>query len=336
MTLPNRSKFADTGRRRMLGAFAAALLGMAAPYGVAQESTFPSRVVRIIPFGTAGGPIDVITRIYAEKLKDRWGQPVIVDPKPGASGTIAADAVAKAPPDGCTVLLTLTLTHINNAILQIGLPYDPVKDFQPLSQIATGGPMLIAKASAPFSNLREFVAYARSHKGISYGTWGNGSAAHLYGELLNREAGLDLVHVPYKGEAAAHNDLFGNLLGVSWANPASARRLAEAGKIKVLGIAASKRIRSMPDVPTFGEQGFKGFDVDSWLGVYAPARTPPAVVDKWVAALREITALPEVQERLVSFGFEPLGNTPDEFMASYRADFPRIAELIKAAGVKPQ
>lgn len=323
-------------RRRTLGMLGAGLATLAAGPALAQAPRFPNRVVRIVPFGSPGGPMDVIARIYAEKLKTRWSQPVIVEARPGASGTIAADTVAKAAPDGYTVLLTLPLTHINNVVLQPKLPYDPVKDFEPLSQLATGGPMLIARASAPFSNVREFVAYAKAHPGVSYGTWGNGSNAHLFGELLARQAGIDLVHVPYKAEAAAHNDMFGEALGVAWANPSTARALAQAGKIKVLGITGRKRVRSMPDVPTFTEQGFPGFDLDSWIGVYAPAKTPQPVLDEWSSALRDITKMPDVQERLVGFGFEPLGSTPAEFRASYKADFPRVADLIKAAGVTPE
>lgn len=325
----------EATRRRALGTLGAGLAALALP-AFAQTPHFPSRVVRIIPFGSGGGPMDTIARVYAEKLKARWNQPVIVEAKPGASGTIAADTVAKAPPDGYTVLLTLPLTHINNVVLQPKLPYDPGKDFEPLSQLATGGPMLIARASAPFSNVREFVAYAKAHPGISYGTWGNGSNAHLFGELLARQNKLDLVHVPYKAEAAAHNDMFGEALGVAWANPATARGLAQAGRIKVLGITGRQRVRSMPDVPTFTEQGFPGFDLDSWIGVYAPAKTPRPVLDEWSSALREITKMPDIQERLAGFGFEPLGSTPAEFRASYKADFPRVADLIKAAGVTPE
>jgi len=325
----------EATRRRALSTLGAGLAALALP-AFAQTPHFPSRVVRIIPFGSGGGPMDTIARVYAEKLKARWNQPVIVEAKPGASGTIAADTVAKAPPDGYTVLLTLPLTHINNVVLQPKLPYDPVKDFEPLSQLATGGPMLIARASAPFSNVREFVAYAKAHPGISYGTWGKGSNAHLFGELLARQNKLDLVHVPYKAEAAAHNDMFGEALGVAWANPATARGLAQAGRIKVLGITGRQRVRSMPDVPTFTEQGFPGFDLDSWIGVYAPAKTPQPVLDEWSSALREITKMPDIQERLAGFGFEPLGSTPAEFRASYKADFPRVADLIKAAGVTPE
>jgi tripartite-type tricarboxylate transporter receptor subunit TctC len=314
--------------------FTLAAAGAAAwPHAIAQAPAFPSRPVRIVPFGTGGGPIDTLARVYGDKLSQRWGQPTVVEPRPGASGILAADFVAKAAPDGHTVLFTLPLTHVNNHILQPRLPYDPARDFQPLSMVATGGPMMVARSNAPYANLKEFVEFAKKKGRMTYGTWGNGSTAHLFGELLRRQTGTELVHVAYKSEAAAHNDLFGEQLDFAWANPASARNHSQAGKMKVLGIAGTGRVSTLPDVPTFREQGFNGFDIDSWIGVYAPARTPQPVVDAWVQALREATALPDVRARLTAFGFEPLGNTPAQFMERYRADYPRMAELIKAAGV---
>ena len=320
--------------RRIFIAGLAALAGAPAGAQTSAQPPFPSRVIRIVPFGTGGGPIDVIARVYAEKLQQRWGQSVIVDAKPGASGIIAADFVAKAAPDGHTVMFTLPLTHVNVAILQPKLPYDPVRDFTPLSMLATGGPMVVARANAPYNNLKEFVEFARKQpKPLNYGTWGSGSSAHLFGELLQRQTGANLVHVPYKAEAAVHNDLFGESLDFAWANPSTARAQTQAGKMKVLAIAGTRRVSTMPNVPTFAEQGFKGFDLDSWIGVYAPAKTPQAIVEAWTAALREITALPDVSARLTAFGFEPLGNTPTQFAELVKADYPRVAELIKAAGV---
>lgn len=314
--------------------FVAGLAALASTRGIAQSvPPFPSRVIRIVPFGTAGGPIDTLARVYADKLQQRWSQPVIIDAKPGASGIIAADFVAKAAPDGHTVMFTLPLSHVNNAILMPKLPYDPVKDFTPLSMLATGGPMLVARANAPYNNLKEFVEFARKQKVMNYGTWGNGSSAHLFGELLKRQSGANLVHVAYKAEAAAHNDLFGEALDFAWANPSTARAQVQGGRMKVLGIAGTRRVSTLPNVPTFAEQGFQGFDVDSWIGVYGPAKLSPSVQDAWVTALREITALPDVQARLTAYGFEPLGNTPAQFMEVYKADFPRVSELIKAAGV---
>ncbi len=299
-----------------------------------QVQDYPSRTIRIVPFGSAGGPIDRLARVYAEKLAQRLGQAVIVDAKPGASGIIAADAVAKAPPDGYTILMTLPLTHINAAILNPKLPYDPVKDFEPLTMVGTGGPLLLARADAPYANLKEYAAFVKAKPGTSYGPWGIGSGAHLFGELFERQIRADLVHVPYKAETQNFSDLYGGVLDVTWANPGTAR--SQGSKTKVLGMTGTRRMSLFPNAATFAEQGYPGFDIDSWIGLYAPAKTPAAVLDKLSTALREITKLPDVRERLLETGFEPLGNSPQDFAARYRADLPRLAELIKAAGIKPE
>lgn len=317
--------------------FAAGMAALAVAPLQAQTAAFPNRVIRIVPFGTAGGPIDTLARAYGEKLQARWGQSIIVDAKPGASGIIAADFVAKAPPDGHTVMFTLPLTHVNVPILQSKVPYDPVRDFTPLSMLATGGPMIVARADAPYADVKGLVEFAKKQgKPLNYGTWGSGSSAHLFGELLKRQSGAELTHVPYKAEAQVHSDLFGNALDFAWANPATARGHVQAGKMKVLAIAGTRRVSAMPQVSTFGEQGWPGFDVDSWIGVYAPAKLPDDIQAAWVAALREITAMPDIAQRLTAFGFEPLGNTPAQFVERVNADFPRTAELIKAAGVTAQ
>lgn len=299
----------------------------------AQTPIFPNRVIRIVPFGTAGGPIEIIARTYAEKLQQRWGKPIIVESKPGASGILAANEVARSDPDGHTVLFTLPVTHINNAILVKKLPYDPLKDFQPISQIAVGGPMLVARADAPYSTINEFVAFAKKKTGLSYGTWGQGTEAHLLCELLSRKEGLKFVHVPYKSQSAAHADMFSGVLDFAWANPAAARAMAQAGKMKALGITGTRRVATMPEVPTFTEAGYPGFDIDSWIGVYGPANMPSATLDAWVGALKDITNMPDVTARLADMGFKSLANTPAEFLEGYKKDFPRIKELISAAGV---
>lgn len=334
MHLPPHQALHRLNRRRFGAVAVVGVSTLALPAGAqAPVADYPSKPIRVVPFGTAGGPIDTLARVFGERLSQRWGQPVVVDAKPGASGIVATDFVAKSAPDGHTLMLTLSLTHINNAIVNSKLPYDPVKDFQPLTQIGTGGPMLIVPASAPASNLKEFVAWAKEKGRVTYGTWGNGSAAHLFGELLKRQSGAPLDHVPYKGEALAHQDMLGGSLDCAWANPATARMHLQAGKIKVIGITGRRRVGTLPNVPTFTEQGFENFMLDSWVAFYAPAKTPKPVVDKLVAALREITQLPDVRTRLLDMGFEPLGSTPEEFMAGYRAEFPQWAQLIKSAGV---
>ena len=322
-------------RRAALGRVGSVLLVLGAG-PVSADDSFPNRPVRIVPFGTAGGPIDNIARVYAEALKQRWNQPVIVDAKPGASGIVATDFVAKAPPDGYTLMLTLSLTHTTVPLLQQKVPYDPVRDFQPLTKIATGGPMFVVPANAPPNNLAEFVAWAKGKGRVTYGTWGNGSAAHLFGELFKRQTGAPMEHVPYKGEAAAHLDMLGGVLDTAWANPATARTHLQAVKIKVLGIIGSRRVGTIASVPTFTEQGFEGFGLDSWLGFFAPARTPAPVVDKLAAALREATQSPELRSKLLDMGFEPLGSTPDAFANDIKSQLPAWAALVKAAGVVPE
>jgi tripartite-type tricarboxylate transporter receptor subunit TctC len=304
----------------------------------AQAQSFPAKPVRIVPFGTAGGPIDTLARMYAEKLRERWKQPVLVEPKPGASGTLAADMVAKAPPDGTTFLITLSLTHINNAVLQKNIPYDPFRDFEPLSLLAMGyGPALLAPASAPFNDLRGLVAHARTKpNGLTYGTWGQGSTPHLFGEMLAQRAGVKLVHVPYKGEGAAHLDLFGGALDIAWANSGTARAHLNAGKVKVLGATGSKRSEVLAATPLFGEQGFEGFDVTTWVGAYAPAKTPKAVIAELHAALADATRSSEIAKRWFDIGFEPMATTPEEFAKVHKADFPKWKAIIEAAGIKPE
>ncbi len=303
----------------------------------ARADTFPSKPLRIIPFGVAGGPTDMLARVYGDKLTQRWNQPIMVEPKPGASGIIAADAVAKAAPDGYSILLTLPLTHISNAILQPKLPYDPFKDFIPVSVLATGGPVLVARANAPYNTTQEFIAYAKKQpRGVTYGTWGIGSTAHLLGELLKRQTGANLIHTAYKTEATAHNDLFGEVLDVAWANPATARGYIQSGRMKPLALSGTRRLSALPGVATFTEQGFPDFDFDSWLGTFLPARTPAPVVDAWAQALRDITRAPEIASRIVTLGFEPLGSTPAQFNERLKKDYQITAELIKAAGVTPE
>ncbi|HEX6722265.1 MAG TPA: tripartite tricarboxylate transporter substrate binding protein [Burkholderiaceae bacterium] len=322
-------------RRAVLRRLGAASLVLGQRVAWADDS-FPNKPIRVVPFGTAGGPIDAIARSYGEALKQRWNQPVIVDAKPGASGIVAADFVAKAPPDGYTLMLTLSLTHTTVPLLQQKVPYDPVRDFLPLSKVATGGPMFVVPASAPPNDLKAFVDWAKAKGRVTYGTWGNGSSAHLFGELFKRQTGAPMDHVPYKGEAAAHLDMFGGVLDAAWANPATARTHLQAGKIKVLGIIGSRRVGTIPTVPTFTEQGFDGFALDSWMGFFAPARTPPTVAEKLTAALREITQSPELRTKLLDMGFEPAGTAADTFANDIKTQYPVWAGLVKAAGVVPE
>lgn len=304
----------------------------------AHAQGFPAKPVRIIPFGTAGGPIDTLARLYADKLRERWKQTVIVEPKPGASGTLAADTVARAPADGTTFLFTLSLTHINNVVLQKNIPYDPFRDFEPLTQLAVGyGPALMAPAGAPFNDVRGMIAHAKTKPGgMTYGTWGTGSTPHLLTEMLAKQFGVRMVHVPYKGEGAAHLDLFGGSLDLAWANSGTARTHLKSNRVKVLGATGLQRSQVLADTPLFSEQGFTGFDVTTWAAAYAPAKTPKAVVDELSAALRDVTRQPDIAARWQDIGFEPVGGTPEELARILKADFPRWAEIIKSIGLTPE
>ncbi len=299
---------------------------------------FPSRPVRIVPFGTAGGPVDTLARMYAEKLRVRWNQTVIVEPKPGASGTLAADQVAKSAPDGTTFLFTLSLTHINNAVLQKNIPYDPFRDFEPVTLFAMGyGPALLAPANAPFNDVRGLVAYLKTRPaGMTYGTWGTGSTPHLFSEMLAMKEGIKLVHVPYKGEAAAHLDLFGGSLDLAWANTGTARTHLKSGKVKVLGATGSRRSEVLPETPLMGEQGFEGFEITTWMAAFAPAKTPKPIVNELYAALREATRDPVIAARWNDIGFEPVASTPEELARIHRADYPKWEAIIKTVGIPPE
>lgn len=310
------------------------LMTLAAP-GVAQE--YPSRPVSLIVWTAPGGTIDMLSRMIAEKLSQRWGQPVIVENKPGASGIPASDHVAHAPADGHTLLVTITTTHVNNPLLRAKLPYDAQRDFEPVSQLATGSVTLIAPASYSADNVAGLVAMAkRSGKTVSYGSWGIGSSAHLFGQLLAQKTGVDMNHIVYKGEMPAIADMLGGHLDVTFAGGGTARTQLAGGKIKVLGITGPRRIRALPDVPTFAEQGLTGFELAGWVGVFAPAKTSAALVKKISTALAEVVATPDIQARMIDNGFEPVGSTPEAFATLYRSEYPQWAVLIKASGAEVQ
>ena len=307
-----------------------ALLGLAAQ---ARAQDYPARPVTLVVWTAPGGSIDVLSRMVAEKLSQRWKQPVVVENKPGASGIPASEYVARAPADGHTLLVTINTTHINNPVLRSKLPYDPVRDFEPVSQLAIGSVVLIAPAAHPADNVAELLALAgRKGTSVSYGSWGIGSSAHLFGELLRRRSGVDLVHIAYKGEMPAITDMLGGHLDVTFAGGGTTRAQLPGGKIKVLGITGPRRIRALPGVATFAEQGLPGFELAGCVAVYAPARTPKGLVHRIAADLAEVVAAPDVQARMIENGFEPVGSTPEQFEALYKAEYPKWAELIKASG----
>ena len=262
---------------------------------------------------------------------------MIVEAVPGANTIKGADVVAKAAPDGYTFMITTMSTHVNNTVLFAKLPFDPVKDFAPITQVSLGSVLLTAPGNAPYSDLKGFVAWAKAQKRpISYGSWGVGSSANVYGEILAKDYGVSLTHVPYKGEQPAITDVIGGSLDVTFASPVGAKPQVQAGKLKALGMTGPARSAAMPDVPTFAEQGLNGFELPIWVAAYAPAGTPRAIVDRLQKEIAAVIRLPDVLPKMVDQGQTPLGNTPDEFAAAFAKDAPTWINYIKASGAKPE
>lgn len=326
----------DGGRRDALRLLAAAAAAGAWPVAQAQDN-YPSRPVRVIVPFAPGGAIDVAVRAMADKVAADIGQPVVVEAKPGAATIVGADAAAKAAPDGYTVLVTTSSTTINNAGAFRKLPYDPAASFAPVTLVSLGSVMFAGPANAPYANLKEFAQWAKAqNRPISYGTWGKGSSAHLFGELLRTRHGLNMQHVPYKGDVSALADVRGGVLDTTFSSPVSARPLVRANAIKALGMTGPRRSGGLLELATFGEQGFAGFELAGYVAVYVPAGTPPPVIARlnkaFVAAIRS----PEVSQRLVDQGQDPIASTPEELAEVYRRDLPQWLALMKSAGVEPE
>jgi tripartite-type tricarboxylate transporter receptor subunit TctC len=307
------------------------------PCAAQTAPAWPTKPIRLVSPFNPGGAIDVLNRIIADKLTQRLGQQVYVDAVPGANTIKGADAVAKAAPDGYTFMITTMSTHVNNTVLFTKLPFDAVKDFAPITQVSLGSVLLVAPITAPYSDLKGFVAWAKAQKRpVSYGSWGIGSSANVYGEILAKDYAVSLTHVPYKGEVPAITDVMGGNLDVTFASPVGAKPQVQAGKLKALGMTGPARSAAMPDVPTFGEQGFKGFELPIWVAAYAPAGTPRAIVDRLQKEIAAVIQLPDVTPRMIEQGQTPLGNTPEEFAAAFAKDAPTWINYIKASGAKPE
>lgn len=330
---------ASLQRRSTLGQLGVISVGVAAqclaPWAHAQTATWPAKPLRIITPFPAGGNIDTLSRALAEQISGRIGQPVLVDPKPGANTILGAQELARASADGHTFMITTMSTTVNNRALYAKLPYDPEKDLLPITQLAYGAVLLVAPSTAPYNDVKGFMAWVRAQKRpVTYGSWGVGSVGHLYGVVLERDHGLQLNHVPYKGDVFAIGDVRGGALDVTFASPTSAKPQIAAGHIKPIGMVGAARSVSMPELATFGEQGVKGMDLPLWVGVYAPASTPRTAIERIRAEIVAAMAVPSVRDRMRDFGFTPIGNSPEEFAANYRADYPKWEALIKASGAK--
>jgi tripartite-type tricarboxylate transporter receptor subunit TctC len=312
----------------------AALLSSAAALAQAPAQSYPNRALKFIVPYPAGGSTDIIGRMLGARLSEAWGQPVVVENRTGASGIIGNDFVAKSPADGYTVLIGIT-AMIQSAYTHAKLPYDPFKDFAPVAEIARSADLFVVATSVPANNLKEFVALAKANpKTYSYGSYGNATSSHIHGEMFNMQAGLELAHVPYKGAAPMINDLFGGQINTAFVDVGSARSHLASGRFKVLALTGTDRFKFLPDVPTFGEAGYPGFEPRGWFGMLLPAATPADVVKKLSAEIGRIIRLPDVAARLNDMGLVAVGSSPDEFAAMIKSDAPEWGKVIKGARIK--
>jgi tripartite-type tricarboxylate transporter receptor subunit TctC len=297
---------------------------------------YPIKLVRIYVGFAPGGVADIIARDFATRLQQTWGQPFVVENRAGANGTVATLALAKAPADGHTLMLTLS-SHITNGLAYKNLGYDPLTDFAPVSLAASSPLVLVAHPSFPAADVRALVALARQRPGaISYATPGTGSIQHLSVELLNYLSRTKMVPVPYRGGAPAVVDVLGGQLPLTITSIPQVLQLIQTRKLKPLGVTSVKRVPVLPEVPTFAESGVGGYESELWFGVIAPAGTPASVVQKISAEIARILNLPEVRERYAAEGNRPIGSTPDQFAELLRKEQEKWTRIFRETGIKPE
>jgi tripartite-type tricarboxylate transporter receptor subunit TctC len=309
---------------------AAALFAATTAHG----QTYPTRPIRyLVPF-PAGGTTDILGRVIGQKLSEAWGQPVLIDNRPGAGGSVGSDVAAKAPPDGYTLLGGTISSHSINISLYGKLPYHPLRSFDPVTRLVTVPNVLVVHPSMPVKTVKEFAALARARPGdLRFGSAGSGTSQHLSGELFNMMTGVKLVHVPYKGGTFAMTDLIGGQIELAFENAPNCVAFIKSGKLRALGVTTTARATALPDVPPIGDT-VAGYEVGSWQGLFVPAGTPPAIVQKLNAEVRRIFTLPDVREKLVALGTEVATTTPEEFISFIRDEIAKWEKVVKASGAR--
>jgi tripartite-type tricarboxylate transporter receptor subunit TctC len=326
--------------RSIIALFAAALLlpaGVTSAFGQANEppSAYPSRLIRIVVPYPPGGATDTVTRKIGERLRQRLNWTVVVDNRPGGGTIIGTEMVARAPADGYTLLLNAPAGIVQLPWLQENLPYDPIKDLQPLIMVARVPTALIIPANVPANNFAEFVRYVKSVPDkLSYGSLGLGSTAHIFGEVLTQQLGLDAVHVPYKGDAPAMNDLIPGRLHYMFNNTLSALSFSKQGSVKVLGVTGDRRVPAMADVPTMSELGMPQLELIGWFSIFAPAGVPRPILEKIYAEFNEAVRSPEISEFLKAQALIPDGTGLDDFAQQVRSEHAAWGKLIKAHNIR--
>lgn len=299
------------------------------------DSSYPNKPIRLVVPFSPGGSTDVVARLLAEQLKTELGQPIVVDNKPGAGGNIGGDVVAKSAPDGYTLLMAAAGPTVINPSLYSKMPYDPAKDLAPVTMIVREHNLMAINPSIPAKTVKEFIAYAKARPGqLNFGSPGNGSPAQLGGELLNQMAGISLQHVPYKGSGPAIVDLVAGHISMMIDNMPALLPHVQSGKLRALAVASEKRASAAPDVPTMVESGLQGYTVTAWKGLMVPAGTPHDIVNKLNKAVVKILAKPDMRQRMIDMGAEPVGDTPEQFAATIKKETAWWAALVKSTGTK--
>lgn len=309
--------------------------GLAAAALTAYGQVYPNNPIRlIVPFGT-GGATDSSGRALADRLAPRIGQRIVVDNRGGAGGNIGTELVARSSPDGYTLLLALDATMVVNPFTQSSVPFDTLKDFAPITKLGDVALVLAAHASLPAKNLAELLAYSKANPNkLSYSTAGNGSTSHVAGELLKQRTGLDMQHIAYKSGGLAVADAVGGQVQLTYPSLAAASAQIRAGRLVGIAVSTPRRVPSLPEVPTFIEQGLKDYVAVSWVAVMAPAKTPRPIIDKLHADITAVLKEPELRERFGVLGIEPVGNTPEEFAAQIKADMARWQAVVQRAKIR--
>ena len=303
--------------------------------GVSAQN-YPSRPIRLVVPYPPGGPLDIMARAIGQKLTEAWSQPVVVDNRAGDGGNIGAELVAKSPADGYTLLLGAVATHAINPTLYGKVPYDPVKDFAPVALVAQVPNILVVNPSVPARSVKELIELARARPGyLNFGSGSTGSTGHLAGELFNAMAGVQMVHIPYKGGAPAMADLLAGQVQLMFDNLANALPNVRAGRLRALAVTTLARSPAIPDLPTIAESGLPGFDLTTWFGLMVPAGTPPEIVIKLNAGIARALNAKDMRERLEKMGAEPpADNTPEHFAAFIRAEAAKYAKVVKESGAR--
>jgi tripartite-type tricarboxylate transporter receptor subunit TctC len=324
--------------RRALVAALAVLVGvMTSASALAQAASYPNRPIRIVVPFPVGGIADTFSRTIGIKLTEVWGQPVVVENKTGAGGNIGAELVAKSAPDGYTLVMGNIGSHAVNVSLFKNIPFDPIKDFVPIAHVLDAEGLLVVNPSVNANSVREILEMARAQPGkLSYASGGLGTTSHLAGELFKSTAKVDIVHVPYKGNSPAITDLLGGQTQMSFATMPTVLPHVKAGKLRAIASIGLARTVALPDVPTVAESGLPGFEVSNWIGLFAPAGTPPEIVAKLNAEVQKIMRSPDVQKRLEAEGARFIPTTPGQFAAFQKDELVKWAKIIKDANIKAE